>query len=137
MDSKLISHNVNCPYCNRSLMDYNKFIKGQPSTKLYVKSGDYSGILNLCSLYGCYELRSEIKLYNGEITDIYCPECNKNLKSRSVCNICNAPTVNLKLVTGGILRVCTRVNCKKHSVIFEDIFYDLPKYFIRHDYRAR
>jgi len=137
MEKKLISLKVNCPHCNHSLMDHNKLIKGEPSIKLYVKSGDFTGILNLCSLYECYDLQSEIKLYDGEIVDLFCPECNKNLKCKSVCSICHAPMVCLRMVTGGLLRICSRANCKSHIVIFEDIYDDLTKYFIRHDYRAR
>ncbi len=136
MDNKFIPLIVKCPYCQNSLMDHNKLIKGEASIKLYFKSGDYSGTLNLCALYGCNERESDFKLHQGDIIDIFCPECEKNLKTKSICNICGAPVVDLRLVTGGIMRICSRVDCKKHSVLFEDIYEDMTRYFIKHKYRT-
>jgi hypothetical protein len=137
MDYKKIALKVKCPYCNYSLMDYNKLIKGEPSIKLYVISGDFTGILNLCSLYGCYDRECDIKLFSGDIVDLFCPGCEKNLKIKSICNSCGAQMVNLRLETGGLLRICQRVDCKKHSVIFEDIYDSLTEYFIEHNYILR
>ncbi len=137
MDKKLISLKVKCPHCEHSLMDHNKVIEGEPSIKLYIKSGDFSGILNLCSLYGCNKRECDIKLYSGDVTELFCPECKKNLKCKTPCDICGAPVICLKLETGGLLRICTRVDCKKQSVIFEDIYDNLTKYFIRHHYGDR
>jgi hypothetical protein len=136
MVKNTISLMVKCPYCNLSLMDYNKLIKDKPSIKLHVKSGNNEGILNLCSLYGCYESLCEIDLIEGNITIISCPYCYKNLKSKTVCDICEAPIFNVKLETGGKLHICSRVGCKKRRVIWEDIYEDLIRYFRLHDYNT-
>jgi len=134
MDTNFISLMVKCPYCNQSLMDYSKLIRGKPSIKLHVKAGDNEGILNLCSLYGCYERESEIDLIEGEITDLLCPYCYKNLKCKTICDICEAPIIDIRLETGGKLHICSRVDCKKRNVIWEDIYEDLTRYFKLHDY---
>ena len=87
--------------------------------------------------YCSYEKECDIKLYYGDIIDLLCPGCDKNLKTKSICSICGAPVINLRLVTGGILRICSRIDCKKRNVIFEDIYGNLTKYFIEHDYKSR
>jgi len=134
MDKNTISLNVKCPYCNLSLMDYRKLIRDKPSIKLHVKSGDDEGILYLCSIYGCYEKETEIDLIEGETTDLLCPYCYKNLKSKTICDICGAPIIDIRLETGGKLHICSRVGCKKRNVIWEDIYEDLMRYFKLHDY---
>jgi hypothetical protein len=136
MVKNTISLMVKCPYCSLSLMDYSKLIRGKPSIKLHIKSGDNEGLLNLCSVYGCYEKESEIDLTKGEIIDLLCPYCYRNLKSKTICDICGAPIYNIRLETGGKLHICSRVGCKKRNVIWEDIYEDLARYFIIHDYRA-
>jgi len=128
---------VKCPYCSQSLMDYSKLIRGKPSIKLYVKTAVNEGILNLCSLYGCYERESEIDLVEGEIVNILCPYCYRNLKCKTVCDICGAPIFCIKLETGGKLHICSRVSCKKRNVLWEDIYEDLARYFILHGYKPR
>ncbi len=128
---------VKCPFCDLSLMDYRKLIRGKPSIKLFVKSGDNEGILNLCSLYGCYERLSEIELVGDKITDILCPYCYKYLGCKTICDICGAPVFYLRLETGGKLHICSRVNCRKRNVIWEDIYRDLTRYFLVHDYCTR
>ncbi|UCH14375.1 MAG: hypothetical protein JSV22_00040 [Bacteroidales bacterium] len=134
MDTNFISLMVKCPYCDQSLMDYYKLIRGKPSIRLHVKSGDNEGIINLCSLYGSYDKVSEIDLIDGEIVEILCPVCYRNFKCKTTCNICKAPVFNVKLETGGKLHICSRINCKKRSIIWEDIYDDLTRYFLVHDY---
>jgi hypothetical protein len=120
---------VKCPHCNHSLLDYNIPIRGKPSIKLFVKSGNNTGILNLCSIYGCYRKLCDIDLADGDIVELMCPECKNSLKSKSLCDICGAPLFVLKIESGGKLQNCSRVNCKKHRVVFEDIYDELMRYF--------
>lgn len=137
MEKSFISLIVKCPHCNHSLMDCSKLIRGMPSIRLFVRSGRNGGMLNICSLYGCFDKCSEINISDGEITELLCPVCKKSLQSKSVCDICGAPVFILSLETGGKLQTCSRVNCKKHKVIFEDIYKDLTRYFLIHDYSER
>lgn len=137
MDTNFISLMVKCPHCDISLMDYNKLIRCKPSIRLHVRSGDKEGIINLCSLYGCYERESEIDLVEGEIVEILCPYCYRNLKCKTICDICGAPIFSVRLETGGKLHMCSRINCKKRNVIWEDIYKDLARYFLVHDYSER
>ena len=63
--------------------------------------------------------------------------CYRNLKSKTICDICRAPISNLRLETGGMLHICSRVNCKKRNIIWEDIYKDLTRYFLVHNYCER
>jgi hypothetical protein len=137
MDKNPISLTVKCAICNHSLMDYSKLIRGKPSIKLYIKSRENAGILYLCSVYGCYDKHSDIEMVEGDIVELLCPVCKNNLKSKSVCNICGAPIFVLSLETGGKLHTCSRVGCRKHKVVFEDIYDDLTRYYVVNDYRSR
>ena len=137
MDKNPISLKVKCPHCNQSLMDFTKLINDNPSIKLNVKSGDNKGKLYLCSIYGYYDKQSVINLVKGEITELLCPNCNNNLKIKTICNICGAPVIDLNLETGGKVHICSRVDCKKHNVLFEDIYDTLTKYFIEYDYKSK
>jgi len=125
---------VRCPHCNSSLMDYGKLIMGKPSIKLCVKSGNNTGILNLCSIYGCYEKQCDIDLADGDIVELLCPECKNGLKSKSLCDICGAHLFVLEIESGGKLHACSRINCRKHRVVFEDIYDELMRYFMVHEY---
>ena len=53
--SKLISLKVNCPHCEKSLMDYTQFVNYKPSIKGIIEVRDKKGTIHLCSLYGCYD----------------------------------------------------------------------------------
>jgi hypothetical protein len=134
MEKNGTSFIVRCPHCNRSLMDYSKLIMGKPSIKLCVKSGNNTGILNLCSIYGCYEKQCDIDLADGDIVELMCPECKNSLKSKSLCDICGAPLFVVEIESGGKLQNCSRSGCRKHRVVFEDIYDELMRYFMVYEY---
>ena len=136
MAKNLISIKVNCPSCEKSLMDYTHFLNAKPSIKLFVNIGEEEGIINLCSSYGCYDKTSTIELKNGEIAKLICPFCRKELPSSSVCNLCGAPIVSFKLEKGGKVHFCSRVGCERHYVTFNDVETSLSSLYSEYEYGA-
>ncbi|MBN2273017.1 MAG: hypothetical protein JXR41_06520 [Bacteroidales bacterium] len=136
MSKNLISLKVKCPQCDKSLMDYTHFLNAKPSIKLHIEVKGQSGVINLCSTYGCYDKVSNVELVESEIALLSCPFCKKELPSHSKCDVCGAPIVDLALEKGGKVHVCSRIGCKKHFVSFEDIHETLSEFYNEYDYGA-
>lgn len=123
--SNLYSFDVNCPHCGKSLMDPYNLINGKPSIRLNAKCGDSSGVIRLCSQYGCYEHATNIESADGDIVEFFCPMCNQQLVKKEGCEKCGAPMVPLALEIGGKVNFCSRKGCKAHNVAFEDLSHAL------------
>ena len=131
--TKIISFNVKCPNCHKSLMDYNYPLKERPSIKLNIEIANNRGTIHLCSIYGCYDHESDIELPKGEIARIYCPNCNKEVKSTELCRVCDAPMVPFILEIGGRVNICSRSGCTQHYVAFEDLSDAIRKFYKEYD----
>ena len=136
MTKNLISLKVKCKHCHKSLMDYTHFLNAKPSIKLHIEVKGHSGVINLCSSYGCYEKVSNVELVDNEIVRLSCPFCKKELTSSANCEDCGAPLVGFVLDKGGKVHVCSRIGCKKHYVTFEDIYDTLTQFYQEYDYGA-
>lgn len=110
-----------CIYCGKSMMDEDFIIDEYPSVKVIIESEGERGELHLSSLYGSYNVESNIELQDGKIFRFYCPHCEQELTSTRLCDKCNAPMVAFKFVGGGTIKICSRYGCKKHYLEFEDI----------------
>jgi predicted RNA-binding Zn-ribbon protein involved in translation (DUF1610 family) len=127
--SKIISLNVKCPNCHKSLMDHNYPLKDRPSIKLNIEIGSNRGILRLCSIYGCYDHESDIEIPKDTIARFYCPQCNKEIKGSELCDVCQAPMIPFILEIGGRVNICSRSGCTKHYVAFEDLSDAIRKFY--------
>jgi predicted RNA-binding Zn-ribbon protein involved in translation (DUF1610 family)/phage FluMu protein Com len=127
--SNEVSLKVKCPHCDKSLMDSENLIKGEPSIKINIESNHERGIIRLCSIYGCYELTSDIDLVENEIVTFYCPHCNKSLMREEKCDLCQAPMVCMNIKVGGKVKICSRNGCRNHYVAFQDIAGALNKFY--------
>jgi len=134
MSNQPISLKVKCPQCNKSLMDYTRYLNAKPSIKLQIEVQGRHGLINLCSTYGCYEKIGNIDLVDKEITRLSCSFCKKELPASTTCDECGAPVVDLALEKGGKVHVCSRIGCKKHYVTFEDIYDTFTELFNEYDY---
>ena len=47
--------------------------------------------------------------------------CFQELKSEEKCNDCGAALIDLHLLEGGKVSICSRAGCTKHSIAFEDL----------------
>ncbi|MBF0232230.1 MAG: hypothetical protein HQK62_09590 [Desulfamplus sp.] len=116
-----INVKVNCPSCQKSLINPEVKIDDLPSIEISAKISGKSGRVYLSQVYGSYQ-----KIFVGvedipdTVVDCACPQCRKPFPVQKVCS-CNAPVSTLNLEIGGRINFCTRNGCKHHSVEFENI----------------
>lgn len=125
--------NVKCPYCRKSLMDAEKQIDGHPSVKAKIQYHDKTGVLHLSSIFGSYNLKSEVYVPEEEIALFFCPECHASLVLKDLCEECKAPLAFFELKNGGKVQICSRRGCKYHFLDYTNFaqkvsaFYDTYK----------
>ncbi|MBN2591890.1 MAG: NAD(P)H-dependent oxidoreductase subunit E [Sedimentisphaerales bacterium] len=107
---------VNCPHCNRSLMDETFAIDGYPSIKVNISHNHEAGCLRLSCLYGSNEASTELEVPKETVVKFYCPQCGVEIQSTSDCAICGAPMVPMLVNGGGIVKICSRRGCRNHSL---------------------
>ena len=126
----MIQVNVKCPHCEKSMMDEELKIDDYPSIKIKIEYKGKNGRVNLSSIYGSYNIKSELDVPKGEIVNFFCPNCDSELKSTRTCEICKAPMIAVKSAQEGSFQICSRHGCKKHLIEFENleseirVFYD-------------
>jgi hypothetical protein len=113
--------NVKCPYCKKSFMDEETQIDGYPSVKVNIQYGNKIGALNLSSIYGSYNIISEIHLPEEELVLFFCPECQASLLLKDLCEDCKAPLAFFELKNGGKVQICSRRGCKYHSIDYSNL----------------
>ena len=125
--------NVKCPYCRKSLMDEEKLIDDNPSVKINIQHHDKTGTLYMSSIFGSYNILSEIFVPEEEMAIFSCPECNASLILKDLCEECKAPLAFLELKSGGTVQICSRRGCKYHFMDYTNfaqklsVFYDKYK----------
>jgi predicted RNA-binding Zn-ribbon protein involved in translation (DUF1610 family) len=77
----MIEVNVKCPHCGKSLMDDEVKIDDRPSVKVNIQYKGERGRLRLSSLYGSYNIQSEVPIKDGHTVKFLCPHCNTELTS--------------------------------------------------------
>ena len=113
--------NVKCPYCKKSFMDPENPIDENPSIRVEIKCRNKNGNLYLSSIYGSYNIISEINLLEDEIVLLFCPECHASLLLKDLCEECKAPLAFFELKNGGMVQICSRKGCKSHSIDYSDL----------------
>jgi NADH:ubiquinone oxidoreductase subunit E len=115
-DESIFPIDVNCPHCNRSLMDETFAIDGYPSIKVNIFHNHEDGCLRLSCLYGSHNVSTELDVPMETIVKFHCPQCGVEIPSTSNCAICEAPMVPMLVDGGGIVKICTRRGCRNHSL---------------------
>lgn len=133
----LISLKVKCPVCGHSLMNENKLIDNCPSIQVGVDIDEKKGIINLSSVYESYNFMCDIETPECEVVRLFCPHCNSEIKSKTVCDICKAPMIPFDLELGGNVTICSRIGCQNHFVKFVDFSFALKKLYIDAGYLER
>lgn len=135
--TKVITLNVNCPYCNKSMMDEGHMINNKPSIKAeIVTSIKQKGYIWLSSIYGDYNYTSEFAIPDGDVVEFFCPYCHENLKRKKIeCDVCGAPIVSMNVDVGGRVSICSRHGCKNHYVVLEDLDTIIRKFYNDYGYR--
>jgi methionyl-tRNA synthetase len=120
---------VKCPYCRKILMDGEKQIDGYPSVKTKIIHHDKTGELYLSSIFGSYNIISEVYVPKGEIVLFFCPECNASLLLKDLCEECKAPLAFLELKNGGTVQICSRRGCKYHFMDYTNFAQKLSAFY--------
>jgi len=115
-DKRIFPIDVNCPHCNRSLMDETFAIDGHPSIKVDISYNHEQGSLRLSCLYGSDHLSTELDVPEDSIVRFFCPHCRVEIPSTTDCAICKAPMLPMLVNAGGLLKICSRRGCKNHSL---------------------
>jgi NADH-quinone oxidoreductase subunit E len=115
-DKRIFPIDVNCPHCNRSLMDETFAIDGYPSIRVTISSEHKQGWLRLSCLYGSYNFVSEFDIAAGEVVNFLCPHRDVEFPSTSDCWVCGAAMVPMLVDGGGIVQICSRRGCKNHML---------------------
>jgi hypothetical protein len=110
-------------------MDNEKLLKGAPSIKINIVTPEERGILNICSIYECFDHETNVKVTKDTIVDTYCPHCNKELLVNEECKICDAPMISFILQTGGTVNICSRNGCSNHYIAFQSISTELTRFY--------
>lgn len=113
--------NVKCPYCKQSFMDDSKRIDNHPSVKVFIQNSNKRGMLYLSSIYGSYNIVSEINVPLDELVLFFCPHCHSSLLTKNLCDKCSAPMTSFELFQGGKVQICSRRGCKKHLIEFSNL----------------
>ncbi|MGC9778383.1 MAG: hypothetical protein HZR80_04000 [Candidatus Heimdallarchaeota archaeon] len=116
-----ISLKVNCPNCNKSLLDRKTLVDDIPGIKLSISEDGTEGIIHLSSFYGSYNYDTDLTIVPEKVYKFSCPHCNTPFLEDMKCNECSAGLVHMNIKDGGVVRFCSRAGCKKRSVEFEDL----------------
>ena len=115
-DKRIFPIDVNCPHCNRSLMDETFPIDGHPSIQVDISYNHEDGCLRLSCLYGSYHVSTELDVPVDTVVRFFCPHCRVEIPSTSDCAMCGAPMLPMLVNGGGLLKICSRRGCKNHSL---------------------
>lgn len=126
---------VKCPYCRKSLMDEERLIDDLPSVKVYIQFNDKKGLLYLSSIYGSYNLFSEIYIPMDEIVLFFCPHCRSSLLTSTLCEKCNVPMAAFELKQGGKVQICSKRGCKKHMIEFSNLSQEISTFYDEYSIR--
>lgn len=124
---------VKCPYCKKSFMDGETQIDGYPSVRVNIQHGNKIGTLNLSSIYGSYNIISEINIPEEEIVLFFCPECHASLSLKYLCEECKAPLAFFELKNGGKVQICSRRGCKYHAIDYSNLSQKISALYSVHE----
>jgi hypothetical protein len=83
--------------------------------------GNKASTLNLSSIYGSYNIMSEIHIPEEELVLLFCPKCQASLLLKDSCEDCKAPLAFFELKNGGRVQICSRRGCKYHSIDYSNL----------------
>lgn len=125
----MISVSVQCPRCGKSLMNSEHKIDSKPSIRITLTYAGKHAPLFLSSLYGSYNIFTELKVPLGKVAGFRCPHCKSDLKSTRKCDMCGSQMIAFDLKDGGQVQICSRRGCKKHIIEFQDPDTELKAFY--------
>ena len=113
-DERIFPVEVGCSRCNHSLMDAHHPVDGYPSIRVTFSFNATHGHIWLSSLYGSFNVESEMEIPLDTVVDLFCPHCHAQLTGSSDCPECRTPMVPMIVRGGGIVQICSRRGCRGH-----------------------
>jgi hypothetical protein len=112
---------VKCPGCHESLLNKDILVDDLPAIELEAKIADKVGKIFLSQIYGSFSKKFEdVDDVIGSVAIFSCPGCHQPFPVIQNCE-CRAPLVGMQLEVGGVIKICSRNGCKRHSLEFEDV----------------
>ena len=111
-----------CPN-GHSLIDENARFGIDPGIKIKVKrNGEDEGFLVLSPKFGDYsKISLGIKLNDGDLLEMFCPECNVALPVYSSCYVCDNKMLTLftsnKHSYSDCMGICQKVGCHNSKMV--------------------
>ena len=103
-------YTVQCPGCKKLLNSEDN--EKEIIVDMITEEG--SGKLHLSAIWGDYSHSVDgIFVASGEVVEMFCPHCNKSLKSDDICPDCGG-TTTIFSVSEGYIKICNRNGCKMH-----------------------
>ncbi len=121
--------NGTCP-AGHSLMVEDKKFDGERAIAVKIRLGGHSGMLYLHPFYGKHEYESDVSLNEGDVIEVFCPECNASLTIDEQCNLCNIPMFAVNLPDGGQVEACPTIGCQKHSLRIVNLDEQLDRMYV-------
>ncbi|MDD2773472.1 MAG: class I tRNA ligase family protein [Elusimicrobiales bacterium] len=125
----MLQLSVKCPHCGKTLMDAGRKMDGRPAIKICLSYAGKKGMLYLSSIYGSYSTGLPFTVPPGKVAGFRCPHCDADLKSTRKCDVCGAQMVAFELKHGGHVQICSRKDCKKHVLEFQDPKSELEAFY--------
>ncbi len=113
-DERIFPVEVGCSRCNHSLMDAHHPVDGYPAIRVTCSFNGTHGHIWLSSLYGSFNVESDVEIPVDTIVDFFCPHCHAQLIGSSDCPECRTPMVPMIVRGGGIVQICSRRGCRGH-----------------------
>jgi len=95
-------------------------IDGLDAVRITAKVLDTTGSIFLSQVYGSYNKEFvDAKNVEGSVIEGLCPHCSAPFPIHQMCE-CGAPLFSLSLLGGGVINICSRNGCERHSLEFEN-----------------
>jgi len=101
-------------------MTPDRQIDGLDAIRITAKVLDSTGDIFLSQVYGSYSKEfGDAKDVEGSVIEGLCPKCHRPFPIHQMCE-CGAPLFSLSLHGGGLINICSRNGCERHSLEFEN-----------------
>lgn len=120
-DDRIFRLPLSCPLCKASLMDPDHPLDGHPSVRIDVSANGRKNPLRLSSLYGSGAVAMEDPVPLNQVSPLFCPHCDEELPSFSICPECGSPMAALLVRAGCAWEICTRRGCRGHLLNLNQI----------------
>lgn len=118
-----------CPN-GHSLMTSRRQFDGQDAIMAEVRLSGRVGPIYLNPFYGRFEYECDLPLVQGDIVELFCPECHFSLAVDAMCRLCDIAMFAVQLPDGGQVEACPTVGCHNHSLKIVDLDAQLLRMYV-------